>query len=103
MIGNGYFAAMQIPLLAGRSFGPQDTSTSQRVAIISEHMEKTMFPPGVNPIGHHYFIGSTPRPEDDLEVVGVVKDVKFGSLQERPQYIDYIPNPQHPWDQPSCF
>jgi ABC-type antimicrobial peptide transport system permease subunit len=30
-------------------------------------------------------------------VVGVVKDVKFGSLQEKPQYIDYIPNPQHPW------
>lgn len=97
VIGNGYFATMQIPLLAGRAFGPQDTSTSQRVAIISERMAKTMFPAGTSPIRHHYFIGNDPIPENDVEVVGIVKDVKFGSLQERPQYIDYIPNPQHPW------
>ena len=36
-------------------------------------------------------------PTADVEVVGIVKDVKFGNLQEPQQYIDYIPNPQHPW------
>jgi predicted permease len=97
VIGNGYFATMQIPLLAGRTFGPQDTSTSHRVAIISERMAKDLFPPGINPIGHHYYTGFDPKPDTDVEVVGIVKDVKFGSLQEPPQYIDYIPNPQHPW------
>ncbi len=97
VIGNDYFAALQIPLLAGRMFGPQDTSTSHRVAIISERMAKDLFPPGVNPIGHHYYTTIDPKPEADVEVIGIVKDVKFGSLQERPQYIDYIPNPQHPW------
>jgi predicted permease len=95
VIGNGYFATMQIPLLAGRNFGPQDTATSQRVAIISEHVAKTMFPAG-NPIGHHYGIGSN-KPEDDVEVVGIVKDVKFGNLQELPDVIDYLPYTQHPW------
>ena len=98
VIGDGYFATMQIPLLAGRTFGPQDTSTSHRVSIISERMAKDLFPPGSNPIGRHYATTSDdPKPEDDVEVIGVVKDVKFGSLQEPPQYIDYIPNPQHPW------
>jgi predicted permease len=97
VIGNDYFAALQIPLLAGRTFGSQDTSTSHRVAIISERMATDLFPPGVNPIGHHYYTNFDPQPDADVEVVGVVKDVKFGSLQERPQYIDYVPNPQHPW------
>ena len=27
IVGNGYFATMQIPVLAGRTFGPQDTAT----------------------------------------------------------------------------
>jgi predicted permease len=96
VIGNGYFAALQIPLLAGRTFGPQDTSTSHRVVIISERMAKDLFPPGINPIGHRYYTNFDPNPGADVEVVGIVKDVKFRSLQEPPQYIDYIPNPQHP-------
>jgi predicted permease len=97
VIGNDYFATLQIPLLAGRTFGPKDTSTSHRVAIISEGMAKDLFPPGVNPIGHHYYTTLDPRPDADIEVIGIVKDVKFQSLQEPQQYIDYLPNPQHPW------
>jgi predicted permease len=97
VIGNDYFAALQIPLLAGRMFGSQDTSTSHRVAIISERMAKDLFPPGVNPIGHHYYTTLDPKPNADIEVVGIVKDVKFRNLQEPQQYIDYMPNPQHPW------
>ena len=57
IIGDAYFKAMQIPLLAGRAFGPQDTATSQHVAIISEHMARNLFPAG-SPIGRTYFIGS---------------------------------------------
>jgi len=96
VIGNGYFAAMQIPLLAGRTFGSQDTATSQHVAIISERMVKDLFPPGVSPLGHHYYTNFDPKPENDVEVIGVVKDVKFSGLQEPPQYIDYVPNSQYP-------
>jgi ABC-type antimicrobial peptide transport system permease subunit len=61
-------------------------------------MAKDLFPPGVNPIGYHYYPTTLdPRPYADTEVVGIVKDVKFHSLQEPQQYIDYFPNPQHPW------
>jgi ABC-type antimicrobial peptide transport system permease subunit len=61
-------------------------------------MAKDLFPPGVNPIGYHYYPTTLdPRPDANTEVVGIVKDVKFHSLQEPQQYIDYFPNPQHPW------
>jgi predicted permease len=97
VIDGDYFNTMQIPLLAGRTFGPQDTATSHQVAIISESMARDLFPAGVNPIGHHYFRGKDPLPDTDVEVVGIVKDVKFNNLQEKKRYIDYMPNPQHPW------
>ena len=61
VVGIGYFATMQIPLLAGRNFSASDTSTSQHVAIISEHIAKTLFPIG-NPIGRHYGLGDD-KPE----------------------------------------
>jgi predicted permease len=91
VITDGYFSALHIPLLAGRDFGPQDTATSQRVAIISERMARTMFPKG-NPIGRHYSLGD----KDKTEVIGIVKDVKFLSLQEDPETLDYVPATQHP-------
>jgi predicted permease len=92
VITNGYFSALHIHLLAGRDFGPQDTGTSQKVAIISERMARTMFPKG-NPIGRHYTLGGN---NDETEVIGIVKDVKFGSLQENPETLDYVPATQHP-------
>ena len=96
IISDGYFATMQIPLIAGRNFGPQDTTTSQHVAIISERMAKTMFPAG-SPIGHHYYIHDV-SPENERVVVGVVKDVKFGDLTEAPETLDYYPHTQYAWD-----
>lgn len=91
IIGNGYFSTMQIPLLAGRAFGPQDTATSQRVAIISEHVARTLFPAG-SPIGHTYFIGS-----DEKMVIGVARDVKLHGLDRPAGYIDYLPYTQREW------
>jgi predicted permease len=97
IIGNHYFKVMQIPLIAGRPFGPQDAATSQKVAIISEHMARVLFPTG-SPIGHTYLLGTEdagkPAP---LLVVGIAQDVKFGSLTEPADFIDYLPYTQHEW------
>jgi len=95
VVGNGYFATMQIPLLAGRTFGPEDTATSQHVAVISERMARTMFPAG-NLIGRHFRIGKD-TPDNDVEIVGIAKDVKFRDLQEKSVIINYLSYAQHPW------
>ncbi|WP_058187730.1 ABC transporter permease [Terracidiphilus gabretensis] len=92
VVGNSFFATMQIPLIAGRTFVPQDTAKSPHVAIINEHMAKTFFPEG-SPIGKSYHMGTNDSP---VQIIGVVKDAKFGSLDETPQSIDYIPYLQHP-------
>jgi predicted permease len=96
VVGTGYLATMQIPLLVGRNFSPADTRTSANVAIISEHTAKKLFP-GSNPIGHHYNLGSDNKPEDDVTVIGVVKDVKVDQLGEEPVNLDYLPYTQRSW------
>jgi predicted permease len=95
VVGNGYFATMQIPLLAGRLFNDGDTATSQHVAVISEHVAKTLFPPG-NPIGSHFKIPDDNR-EKDYEVIGIVKDVKFFNLRENTKNVNYLSYRQRPW------
>ncbi|MFC5863944.1 ADOP family duplicated permease [Acidicapsa dinghuensis] len=97
VIGNGYFATMQIPIIAGRSFTAQDTATSQRVAIISEHVARTLFPAG-SPIGHTYDLGSDSNDAaHPLTVIGVAKDVKLHGLTGSANYIDYLPYTQQDW------
>ena len=92
-VGPGYFSAMGIPLLVGRVFGPQDTATSPKVAVINETMARWYFPGG-SPIGRRFGIGEDPKHNNDIEVVGVVKDVKHVSLRERPFPEAYYPYPQ---------
>jgi predicted permease len=83
-VGAGYFATMGIPLLIGRIFSPQDTATSPKVAVINETMARLYFP-GRPPIGRRFGIGSDPAHAADFEVIGVVKDAKYVSLDENPQ------------------
>lgn len=92
-VGNGYFAAMGIPLLAGRTFGSQDTANSQKVGIISAATARRLFPSG-SPIGQHYGRGG-PDHAGDIEVVGVAKDVKYNNLDENQQAGDYLPYSQN--------
>lgn len=101
IIGNDYFKVMQIPLLAGREFGPQDTATSAGVSIISEGMARTLFPSG-SAIGRTYTIGDPNTTDGDglkeRTVIGIVKDVKAGNdLQGPPDYVDYLPYTQRAW------
>jgi len=93
VVGDGYFAAMGIPVLAGRTFGPQDSATSPKVGVIGETMARTLFPAG-SPIGKHYGRGG-PDHAGDIEVIGVVKDVKYNSLDEEQQPGDYLPYAQN--------
>jgi len=92
VVGPDYFAAMGIPLLLGRGFGPQDTEKSQKVAVISETMAQRFFPDG-SPLGRRFGVGG-PQSRDEIEVIGVVKDSKYISLTEKPQALAFYSHSQ---------
>ena len=94
IVGPGYFQVMGMRLVSGRPLGPQDTANSQKVAVINETMARTYFP-GESPLGRTFGIRDDPK-EQNIEVVGVVKDAKYLYLQEEPMPAAFYPYAQHP-------
>ena len=88
-VSPGYFSTLGVPLLAGREFNAGDTAVSQRVAIVSEAMVRRFYP-GRNPIGERFAWGGG-KVTPDIEIVGVVKDVKQANV--RAQIRPYIYQP----------
>jgi predicted permease len=94
IVGQDFFAAMGIPLVLGRGFGPQDTRDSQKVAVVSESMVQKFFPNG-SPIGKRFGTDG-PKSTEQIEVIGVVKDAKYGKLTEQFRPMAYYPHSQRP-------
>jgi len=89
IVGNGFFSAMGIPLIEGRTFNPQDTRNSPMVAVINQTMARRFFP-NSSPIGHHFGVGESPEHPGEFEVIGVVKDAKYFELDDGTQMAAYI-------------
>jgi putative ABC transport system permease protein len=70
----GYFAAMGIPVLRGRTFDRSDQPNSPHAALISESMARKYWP-NENPIGQAIQFGNMDGDLRLLHVVGVVGDV----------------------------
>jgi predicted permease len=68
----GYFSAMQIPLLQGRVFTPQDRLDRSNYVVISKMFADQFFP-GESPLGKHVKIDWNKK-NDPLEIIGVVGD-----------------------------
>ncbi len=83
-----YFAAMGIPLLAGRAFTASDQTGAPDVAIINEYLARHLFP-NRNPLGEKLTVNA-PGPI----IVGVVKDSPQMSYELPPQGEVYIPYQQ---------
>jgi predicted permease len=88
VVRDNYFATMQIPLLRGRGFAPQDDEHAQRVAIVSETLARKFFP-NQDPIGKR--IGTDPKTVGKIEIVGVVRDTKYNSQREDTEPLIYLP------------
>jgi len=71
-ISSKYFAAMGIPLLAGRPFTDADQTGAPEVAIINEFLARQLFP-NVDPVGQN-LLQLTDSTTPATVVVGVVKD-----------------------------
>ena len=93
VVGIDFFQAVGIPLVSGRNFSTYDTAKSPKVAVISEFMARSIFP-NKSPLGQHFSIGGPNN--EQIEVVGIVKDAKYGSLTEEPRSMAYYPYAQRP-------
>jgi len=95
-VSPGYFRTMQIPFVAGRDFTERDTTKSQPVAIVNETFVR-QFMGGGNPLGKTIRTSAEPHyPENEFEVVGVVKDAKYGGLREEIPPEAFAPAQQYP-------
>jgi putative ABC transport system permease protein len=89
----GFFATMGIPRLAGRDFAPSDTLDSPLVAIINESLARRHLS-GENPIGKRLQVSIGPENGMLVDVVGIVGDIKFASLDADVRPTVYIPHTQ---------
>jgi predicted permease len=81
-VGPGYFAAMDIPVIAGRDLNPHDTPSAPEVAVVNESFAETFFP-HQNPIGRTFQIDPIPgEPAPLRQIVGVVKNSKYADLHD---------------------
>jgi len=92
LIGPGYCETLGVPLLLGREIGPRDTPAGPKVAVINQAFAQRFFQ-GQNPIGKRYHYGDEDDPErgEDVEIVGVIGDVKYESAKEAPLPTGYRP------------
>ena len=76
-------------LLLGRPIGPQDTATSLKAVVVNQTSADHFFPHG-DAIGHQFTIAD-PGVPGLWQIVGVVRDSKYGNPRETPQRMIYLP------------
>lgn len=80
-VSPGYFATLELPLVAGRDITEQDSATSTKVAVVNESFAKRFYGDAQHAIGHNFAQGSSPEDKPDFQIVGVVKDAKHRNLR----------------------
>jgi putative ABC transport system permease protein len=94
VITPGFIKTTGLQLMAGRDFNDQDTKDSAPMVIISQTLAKKMFP-NEDPLGR--VIRSWRDDNKPRQIVGIVADVKVGSLQEQATGTAFVPHQQDPW------
>lgn len=103
-VSDGYFEALRASLLRGRFFDSRDTSQSRGVVIINEALARRYFA-GQDPVGKTIAslatgigpLGASLMKDRDHEVVGVVGDIRNGSLQSAAEPALYHTQRQFPF------
>ena len=91
VVSPSFFDTMHIRVLAGRGFTARDTATSPFVAVVNETAARQFFADPV-PLGRRF--GQNLEDSGKLEVVGIVRDVRYNSLREPAPPTMYVPYTQ---------
>jgi putative ABC transport system permease protein len=92
----GFFEALQINVLQGRSFAETDISGAPDVAMVNESLARRYFPDQI-PVGRRIRWPSEGGEERVFEIVGVVSDTKTRYFIEEPEPTVYFSYPQFPY------
>ncbi|HEY2547565.1 MAG TPA: ABC transporter permease [Candidatus Acidoferrum sp.] len=94
-LGPGYFQTIGTPMLAGRDFNDGDTATSVKVAIVNEAFVRKILDGTKDPLGKRFRMHQPPgKPRPLYEIVGLVKDSKYGDMHEEFRPFMYFPATQ---------
>jgi putative ABC transport system permease protein len=86
----GFFEAMGIHVVRGRSFTDADDTKAQPVAIVTESLAERAWP-NEDPIGRRLHFGGPQGRNPWMTVVGVVKDVRTERLEDAARPMLYRP------------
>jgi predicted permease len=92
-ISPGYFRTLGARLIRGRYFGESEDAAKPRVVIVNRTLAAEFFA-GEDPIGKQIYFDWAPRVP--VEVVGVVDDIKEGSIENPNWPALYVPFDQSP-------
>lgn len=95
LVSEGFFEALGTTLTAGRDFDAHDTPDSPSAAIINQAMAKRYFGTD-SPLGRRFRIQKRNTMSDPVEIVGVVGDVRYGSMRDTVRPIVYLAWNQDP-------
>src|SRR5829696_8692237 len=79
VVRENFLEAMGIPLLQGRTFGPQDDTKSPKVVVVNQTFVNKYFP-NQDAIGNR-FTFDTSKP-DEIEIVGICRDAKYATQRD---------------------
>jgi len=88
-VNENYFSAMRIPLRRGRNFTEQQVRQSDKAIIVSQAFVDSVFP-NEDALGKRLIIWSGIRNEA-YEIIGIVGDTRYQSLQGEPSATMYVP------------
>jgi putative ABC transport system permease protein len=94
----GYFQAMGIALVRGRYFDDRDSETAAPVAIIDETMANTYWP-GDDAVGKRLRFGDSSAKTPWMTIVGVVRHVRYRTLEAQSRVTLYWPQVQNPYSE----
>jgi predicted permease len=77
----GLFATLGVPILLGRDFRESDNTGAPKVAIVNEMFAQKYFK-GASPLGRHLGMGNNPGTKTDIEIVGVVRNLKYEGVRD---------------------
>jgi predicted permease len=81
LVSAGYRETIGIPLIAGRDFSPSDATLTHLVAVVNETFAREYFG-SQNAIGKRLGMGYGPGTSLNVEIVGVMKDSRYGAVRE---------------------